>query len=372
MNYLKKNNSYYNPVKIIETDNWINEIKLIIASKKLNSSLLITSKGNNQRINIQKYFPNLVIVDNVPPNPTIQYCDSELKSLRSQNFDSIIAIGGGSVMDAAKLFLAGISIKEKSTIELIKYKKNIRTKVQTFFIPTTHGTGSEVTMWGTIWDLENKKKYSISNPDLYPNYALLDYKLTESLSINLSIITLMDALSHSLESIWNKNKNSKTIKYAIEAIILIINNTKDIHKKSISKENRKNLIYASTLAGLAFSNTKTAICHSISYPLTMLYNIPHGVASSMTLIPVLIQAENEIKDELQIIYDELKINNLSDFICIIKEIYSNQISYKLKDWGVKKEDIPLLVKKCYTKDRIENYIIDIKEEDMLKILQTIY
>ena len=275
-------------------------------------------------------------------------------------------------MDAAKVFLAGINIKNKLTIELINHKKNINNKIKTFFIPTTHGTGSEVTMWGTIWDLENKKKYSISNPGLYPNYAILDYKLTQSLSMDLSITTLMDALSHSLESIWNKNKNSKTIKYAIEAIVLIINNTKDIQKNTFSKQNRKNLLYASTLSGLAFSNTKTAISHSISYPLTMLYNIPHGIASSMTLIPILIQVENEIKNELKTIYAELKINSLSDFIYKIKEIYSNKISYNLRDWGVNKEDIPLLVKKCYTKDRIENYIIDINEEDMLKILQKIY
>ena len=227
-------------------------------------------------------------------------------------------------------------------------------------------------MWGTIWDLENKKKYSISNLGLYPNYAILDYKITESLSIDLSITTVMDALSHSLESIWNKNKNSKTIKYAIEAIILIINNTQGIQKNSISKQNRQNLLYASTLAGLAFSNTKTAISHSISYPLTMLYDIPHGIASSMTLIPILIQVEDQIKDELNIIFSKLKINDLSEFICKIKAIYSNKISYSLRDWGIKEGDIPLLVKKCYTKDRIENYIIDIDEKDMFKILQGIY
>ena len=123
INELSKNNNYYNPVKIVETDNWINEIKLIIDSKNLNNLLIITSKGNNKRINIQNYFQNAIILDDVPPNPTIQYCDSKLSSLRSHNFDSIIAVGGGSVMDAAKLFLAGISLKEKTTLELLEYKK---------------------------------------------------------------------------------------------------------------------------------------------------------------------------------------------------------------------------------------------------------
>ena len=159
----------------------------------------------------------------------------------------------------------------------------------------------------------------------------------------------------------------KTIEYAIEAISLIINNSKNIHNQKISKINRKNLLYASTLAGLAFSNTKTAIAHSISYPLTMLYKIPHGIASSITLVPILIQSENKIKDELEKIYKKLKIENLQEFINKITSIYNNQISYKLQDWGIKKEDLPLLVKKCYTKDRIENFIININEDHMLKI-----
>ena len=101
-------------------------------------------------------------------------------------------------MDAAKVFIAALNVKTKSTLELINHKEKIGNNIISIFIPTTHGTGSEVTMWGTIWDMENKIKYSISHPDLYPNYAILDYNLTESLPQDLSLITSMDALSHSL------------------------------------------------------------------------------------------------------------------------------------------------------------------------------
>ena len=104
----------------------------------------------------------------------------------------------------------------------------------------------------------------------------------------------------------------------------------------------------------------------------MLYKIPHGIASSMTLVPILIQSENKIQNELDQIYNKLKIKNLSEFINKITSIYNNQISYKLQDWGINKKDLPLLVKKCYTKDRIENYIININEDHMLKILKDIY
>ena len=146
------------------------------------------------------------------------------KSINLLKVDSIIAIGGGSVMDAAKVFIASLNIINKSTLELIEHKDPIGHNVISIFIPTTHGTGSEVTMWGTIWDMKNKIKYSISNLDLYPSHAILDHKLTESLPEDLSIITLMDALSHSLESIWNVNKNKISTEYAIEAIELIMKN----------------------------------------------------------------------------------------------------------------------------------------------------
>ena len=372
MNYQNNNDLYYNPVTIIQTNHWAKETKSILNSKNRSNPLIITSKGNNNRIIINKYFKNITIIDNVPSNPTIQYCDQELKKIQVNNFDSIIAIGGGSVMDAAKVFLAGLNLKNKSTTELIKFKGIFKKNIQSIFLPTTHGTASEVTMWGTVWDMKNKKKYSIANPELYPTYAILDYQLTESLPVNLSITTLMDALSHSLESIWNKNRSSKTIEYAIDAITLIVNNTQNIEKHKISKENRKNLLYSSTLAGLAFSNTKTAVAHSISYPLTIYYNIPHGIASSMTLVPLLILSNNKIQNELEKIYKRLNINNISEFIDKIKSIYNNQISYRLRDWGVDKKDIPLLVEKCYTKDRIENYIVDISEKDILEILEKIY
>ena len=368
MNY--QNKKYYNPVKILKTENWAKEAKKILSHQEKKTPLIITSQGNNKRINIKSFFDFCHIIEDVPPNPTIQYCDQNLKTIINLKIDSIIAIGGGSVMDAAKVFIAALNKNSKSTLELIQNKEEIGNHILSIFVPTTHGTGSEVTMWGTIWDMENKIKYSISHPDLYPNYAILDHSLTQSLPQDLSIITSMDALSHSLESIWNKNKNPTSTNYAIQAISLIIKNFNQ--NNNISINSRKNLLYASALAGLAFSNTKTAIAHSISYPLTMEYNIPHGIASSITLIPILILCEHKIKNELNQIYKTLEIENLEDFIDSIKSIYSKKLKYRLRDWGINKKNLPALVKKCYTKSRIENYVININENDMLKILKKVY
>ena len=360
----QKNNTYFNPVKILKNQNWFKNINNIFECENIKNPLIITSKGNYKRIGIKEKFHKYNIINDVPSNPTIEYCDKKINDIQNLKIDSIIAIGGGSVMDAAKVFIASLNIINKSTLELIKHKDAIGNNITSIFIPTTHGTGSEVTMWGTIWDMKNKVKYSISHLDLYPNYAILDHQLTESLPEDLSIITLMDALSHSLESIWNVNRNETSTQYAIKAI--------DIIMKNYNNYNRKNLLYASTLAGLAFSNTKTAIAHSISYPLTMEYNIPHGIASSMTLIQLLILSESEIQYELNTIYKKIGINDLNEFIDNIKSIYTTKLNYRLRDWGVEKKDLIPLVDKCYTKDRIENYIINIDKNDMLSILKEIY
>ena len=140
---------------------------------------------------------------------------------------------------------------------------------------------------GEQFGVQLKKKYSISHPDLYPSSAILDGQLTLSLPLTTSIVTIMDALSHSFESIWNKNANPISTKYAIEAIKVILSNIDELKNNPKNNKIRTKILIASNKAGLAFSNTKTAASHAISYPLTQYYGIPHGIAASMPLIPLL-------------------------------------------------------------------------------------
>ena len=122
-----------------------------------------------------------------------------------------------------------------------------------------------------------RKRNVDSHKNLYPKVAILDGNLTLSLPLNISIITVMDALSHSFESIWNKNANPTSTDFAISAICSILDNAEAFKKNPTDLEIRNNLLKASTVAGLAFSNTATAAAHSMSYPLTIHYGIPHGI-----------------------------------------------------------------------------------------------
>ena len=274
-------------------------------------------------------------------------------------------------MDLTKVVMAHLSLGETDIYELINYKEEFEDIVPSIFLPTTHGTASEVTMWGTVWDMGEKKKYSISHLDLYPKIAILDGNLTLSLPMDFSIITVMDALSHSFESIWNKKANPISTDFAILAICSILKNVKSLKKSPSKLSVRNNLLSASTTAGLAFSNTTTAAAHSMSYPLTIHYDIPHGVASSISLIQLLELNGSQIKEPLDKICssNELTLNQLKEEI---KAIPKNIIPFKLNKWGVSEKDLPKLASESFTKGRMDNNIVDLNEKDVLTILKNIY
>ena len=362
---------YYKPVKIIKTNDWLKQLHLSVKNLDIKNPVIITTPGNRKRLNLDSSFPNNSIFSNLGINPNFDDSYRAIVFCNKKDFDSVIAIGGGSAMDLAKVVMSHLSLKISNVKELINFKENYDNIVPSIFLPTTHGTASEVTMWGTIWNIEEKKKYSISHINLYPKIAILDGSLTLSLPIDISITTIMDALSHGLEAIWNKNSNPKSTGFAISAICSILNNIDEFKSNTSNLIIRNKLLEASTISGLAFSNTTTAAAHSISYPLTMHYGIPHGIASSITLIPLLNINGSRIVDSLNVICDNLDtdINSLKK---MIENIPDNIINYKLSSWGINKSDITLLAKESFTKGRMDNNIVDLSEIDVVEILKEIY
>jgi len=363
--------NYYNPVKVIKTDNWLFEINSSIERLKIRSPIIITSKGNRKRLELDSKFNSEIIYSDVNNNPTFNDSITAINFCQKNKFDSVIAIGGGSVMDLAKVVIAYLSLDNSDIHYLINYEKKYQKKIKSIFIPTTHGTASEVTMWGTIWDMNERKKYSISNIGLYPTIAILDANVTLSLPMDISIITTMDALSHSFESIWNKNSNPTSTNYAITSICSIIQNSSKLKKNPEDISIRKKLIEASMTAGLAFSNTKTAAAHSISYPITIHFGVPHGIASSITLVPLLEINKGHIKDSINKICNNLNIT-FSELVKLIIDIPNKLIPYTLKTLKIPKNKIQLIVNESFTKGRMDNNIVDLSKKDVENILQSIY
>ncbi len=363
---------YFNPVKVVQTNSWLIELNDQQEKLAINSPLVITSAGNRKRLNLDSIFSSSSIFDNCNVNPTFDDCERAIQFCQDKTIDGIVAIGGGSVMDLAKVVIANVCLELNDINNLISFDSEYPKTIPSIFLPTTHGTASEVTMWGTIWDMDEKKKYSISNPSLYPTIAILDGSVTLSLSLENSIITVLDALSHGFESIWNKNKNSTTVNFAIDSIVIILKNIDSFKSNTNNLELRNKLLIAANKAGLAFSNTKTAAAHSISYPLTSYYDIPHGIASSLSLIPLMEINGPSVEFEFNKIIEDSGLKSIDDLKSLVKTIPQSILKYSLHDWGMRKNDIDFIVEKSFTKGRMENNIVNLNESNVKEILEKIF
>ena len=312
------------------------------------------------------------IFHDVESNPTFTLGQEIVILSRRRSFDGVLAIGGGSVMDTAKCAMAALGTKKQLLEELLAFSEPFPHRVPAIFVPTTHGTGSEVTMWATLWNLGTMTKHSISHLDLYPDVAVLDPSLTLTLPLDISLTTTLDALSHGFEAIWNKNTNDTSTDYAIEAIVSILEQAPLLKTQHGNRDIRGKLLHAASTAGLAFSNTMTAAAHSISYPLTLHFGIPHGIAASISLLPLLDINGSPIEPALKRIYELARLDGMEELKDNISRIPEGQLAFWLREWGVGKEQLEWLVDQSFTSGRMDNNIVDLTRDDVQGIIEAIY
>lgn len=230
-------------------------------------------------------------VDSVTENPGLEYLQTEIDRLKDCGFDAVLAFGGGSALDAGKVLNLALSAACRDcSLETLLQNPALHAAAQPrplHAVPTTAGTGSEVTPFATVWDHRNKKKLSLAGPAMFPTSAFVDAALTDSLPLAATISTGLDAINQAAESIWNKNANSITFGYACRALQLGFCALPKLARGDGGPQERNQMAEASLLAGLAISHTRTALCHSISYPLTAHFGVPHGLACAFTMPAVL-------------------------------------------------------------------------------------
>ena len=232
--------------------------------------------------------PALVVAD-VRENPDIAFLRAAAARLAalSPAPELIVALGGGSAIDAAKARAGPAAGFGPVAAALAGGERAGMRCLPLIAIPTTAGTGSEVTCWATVWDGGAGRKYSLADPRLYPEVALCDPQLTLTLPRALTVSTGLDALSHALESIWNTNRNPLSSHYAETAAREILAVLPALAAAPGELALRRRMLQAATFAGLAFSNTRTALAHNISYPITLRHGVAHGIACSFSLPQVL-------------------------------------------------------------------------------------
>lgn len=363
MKMSKQKVSFVNPTKI-----YFGEFDAKVISNKISNRKygFITTKSFKDSNVVQdvltsaNYPPSFLICD-VPANPSVQYIDQVSKTLIGIPVEVIVALGGGSCIDSAKA-IARILLQERgySVEDILKAQKNGISfeSVPVIAIPTTTGTGSEVTPFSTIWDYDKKKKFSILGPDVFPEWALVFPELSLKAPQHVMIASALDALSHSFESVWNNNANSQTNIDSITALKYLVPTLSNMSFEKPSISDISNLAKGSLHAGLAISQTKTSIAHSISYPLTATYGLSHGLACSFTLASIIDYALIQNFKSLRNILVNEDINLLSSYTDFFSKLFdksgaSKIFREKIPEARMIKELLPEMI---YT-ERISNFAL---------------
>ena len=368
--------NYLSPTKIVFGLNSFQSLKKIVLGENVTKNiLLVTGQSNMKKYGyvdqLYKMLYNWSIYhfDAVSPDPTQKVIQEGLKFIGSRKIELIIALGGGSVLDVGKT-LAILLKNTGSLSDYLKGTKDIENPgIPIIAIPTTAGTASEVTCWATVWDKELKKKYSLSHQSMFPDYALVDPALMVSMPPQLTAVTGLDALTHAIEAAWSQNAQPISDVFALRAIKLNRQNLKRAYDYPEDLEARTNMALASLLAGLAFNNTKTAACHSLSYPMTVNFGIPHGLAVSITIKEVIKYNYRVLPKKVMQITEEFGCTSVEEFCESLPEMMlSIGLPIRLRDLNLKESDIEVLVNEGINSDRMKNNPANLSGDDIRTIL----
>ena len=367
-------------------NNSIDYLKEILEENKPKKIFLVTGKSSYVTCGAKEAVENIIKdfdyfhFDDFHVNPGVEDVREGIKLFKENNCDFVIAVGGGSVIDIAKSINL-LAFNPGDPEGYIMKKKVVESKgCKLVAIPTTAGTGSEVTQFAVVY--VDGTKYSLDNKFLLPDYFILDSNLTMSLPKKITACTGMDAFTQSIESYWNNNSTDESKKYAAKSIKLIMGNLRGAVNNP-SKGNRENMMLGANLSGKAINITRTTACHAISYPITSFFNVPHGHAVSLTLASILKYncevCDDDILDKGGVEYVK---NNLKELIkligakdCeeasekIIELMEDINLSTKLSKLGVNSDkDIDLIVENGFNPERVKNNPRTLTKEALRNIL----
>lgn len=349
---------YFLPTKIIFGSGSLTRLREIVSQFKPKKILLVAGEHLKKDGTVKKLiagFKELLVYEKRISKSSLEAIDELASFCQAEKPDLIIAIGGGTILDTAKA--AAILANNPGSVRdyVVGGEKEIaRPGVPVVAIPTTSGTGSEVTPFAVVWDTKNKKKLTLASDLAYPKVALVDPELTDNLPPEITANTGIDALAQAIESYWAKKHNPTSDIFALRAVKLIMINL----EKAVNNPDRKSremMAQGSLFAGLAFSNTATTICHAVSYPITIYWDVPHGQAVAITLpsfIEYSLSALKERKAPLLIalgVKDEKRAAKK-----VASLIRKAGLATKLSQLGIKKKDIQLIVDEGFHLGRAGN------------------
>jgi len=268
---------------------------------------------------LEKAGMEVQIIDGVEPDPSIKTCIEGGRKMAEFGPDWIIALGGGSPMDAAKIMWVYYEYPDYDFMELVKFNfPKLRTKAKFIGIPSTSGTASEITAFSVITDPDNHIKYPLVSPDIVPDVALVDSRIPAKMPPLITAQTGMDVMTHAVEAFVSTAADDYTDALALQAIKLVFEYLPIAYKEPDNILARTKMHDASTMAGMAFSNCSLGIVHSLAHKIGGEFHLTHGEANAI-LLPYIIAFNKKSTDKYAKLEGLLGIDNLERAINKLNE-----------------------------------------------------
>lgn len=256
-----------------------------------------------------------ILIDGVEPNPSVKTVKKGAEAMLAFGPDWIVAIGGGSALDAAKVMWCFYEHPQLSFEDIIEpgSMPTLRNKAKFIAIPSTSGTASEITAFSVITDTEKHIKYPIVASDMVPDLAILDPALPSKMPAHITANTGMDVLAHATEAVASIASSSFTEPYALEAIKLVLANLPQAYAHGDDMNARYNMHNASALAGMAFTNASLGLIHSLAHKIGGEFGVTHGLSNAI-LMPYIIDYNRKFSDKYSMVEEVLGIDDLAETV----------------------------------------------------------
>lgn len=382
-----KNYSMQLPSKVYGGKGSIDQLKEILEKEQVKKAMIFTygsilasGLGDLVFTRLQEAGVAYEVFDELVPEPTVKDVEKMMAAVENSQGQIMIAIGGGSVMDVAKLYTI-LKNADYTIRDLLKNPSIGKKTIKSIMIPTTCGTGSEATCNSIVTVPEENLKVGIVNDDLIPDYVILDPITIQGLPKDILASTGVDALAHAVECFTSKKANPFSDTYALAAAKLILTSIKAAYDNPDDMEAKTNMLLGSFYGGVAITSSGTTAVHALAYPLGGKYRIPHGVSNAILLAQVMAFNQDACQDKLAMICDavnpamapESPEKRAGYVIKLIAEIVDHtQIPTSLEEFGVKAEDIDFLVEAASKVTRLlDNNVKALSLQDIREIYQKV-
>lgn len=377
-----ENITFLSVTKIIAGSKAIESVGKEMAALGTKPLIIIGSgsiKKNGTFYRLIEGIKSYAVFENVPSDPDIETVNAGRDAYIASGCDSIVAAGGGSVLDAAKAI--SLLAANGGSITDYEFTSPVHKCPPIVAIPTTAGTGSEVTKWSIITDPVLKKKMAIGHEYLMPAMVVLDPMLTVSMPRSVTAATGMDALTHAIEAFISDKNNPIADIWSLKAIKMLTGNIRAATYNPTDLKARTEMLLGQMYAGMAFNNSSVALVHAMSRPLGAYYGIAHGEANAILLGAVLEFNRLACTDKYQAIAEAVGIHTdhktsgeiAKSVVSYIAELFADlPLKKKLREFNVAEEDIPKMAKDAYVNGSAKVNPRKALESEVISIYQSIY